>query len=515
MRLADLVAAFSLATDLGLGQPMDHVLRSWRIASQLGDHVGIEADQRGDLYYVATLAWVGCVADTPEVAALFGDDIAFRADSYEVDFAGLPLLGFMLRHIGAGSPPLHRLRLAAGLMTTGGKAVQRGLMSHCLTTARMAERFELGEQVSRPLQQVFARWDGKGVPGDLGGNEIDLPMRLFHLADTIEVHHRTAGSEAAVEVARAKRGTHFDPAVVDAFCAVAQDVLGDPAAEHDWDALISQEPSLQRRLTGAQLDEALEAIADFTDLRSVHRAGHSRATAELAAKAATELGLPESEVATVRRAGLVHDLGLHGIPASILDKPDPLRAAEQERLRMHPYYTERMLAGCEPLARLGEIAALVRERCDGSGYPRGLTAATLPAPARLLAAACAHRAMVEPRAHRPAMTTKQATAELRGEVRAGRLDPTAVDAVLAAAGQPQGKRRIGPSGLTPREIEVLMLIARGASTRQVAKELAITPKTAETHIERIYAKTGATTRSTSTLFALQHGLLGSLEPLDL
>jgi len=514
VRLADLVAAFSLATDLGLGQPMDHVLRSWRIASQLGDHVGIEAHQRADLYYVVTLAWVGCVADTPEVAALFGDDIAFRADSYEVDFAGLPLLGFMLRHVGAGNPPLRRARLAAGLLATGGKAVERGLMSHCLTTARLAERLELGEPVCRPLQQVFARFDGKGVPGDLGGNEIDLTMRLFHLADTVEVHHRTAGADAAVEVARAKRGSHLDPTVVDAFCAVAHDLLGDPAAEHDWDALIAQEPSLQKQLDQAHLDEALQAIGDFTDLRSVHRAGHSRSTAELAAVAAHELGLPESEVTTLRRAGLVHDLGLHGIPASILDKPDPLRSAESERLRMHPYYTERMLARSEPLSRLGEIASLVRERCDGSGYPRGLTAATIPATARLLAAACTYRAMLEPRAHRPATTAKQARAELRNEVRAGRLDATAVDAVLAAAGQPRGKRRAGPSGLTPREIEVLILIARGASTRQVAMQLAIKPKTAETHIERIYTKTGVTTRSTATLFALQHGLLGTLEPLD-
>jgi HD-GYP domain-containing protein (c-di-GMP phosphodiesterase class II) len=296
---------------------------------------------------------------------------------------------------------------------------------------------------------------------------------------------------------------------------VAADVLGDPVAEHDWDAMIGEETSLQRRLTEGQLDDALEALADFTDLRSVHRAGHSRATAELAARAAVEVGLPGSDVTTVRRAGWLHDIGLHGIPSSILDRPDPLPATARERLRMHPYYTERMLARSKPLARLGEIASLVRERSDGSGYPRGLTGATLPATARLLAAACAYCAMVEPRAHRPAMTAKQAAAEIRYEVRTGRLDAVAVDAVLGAAGQLQGKRRTGPAGLTPREIEVLILIARGASTRQVAKDLAIAPKTAETHIERIYTKIGATTRSTATLFALQQGLLGTLQPLDL
>lgn len=513
--MADLVAAFSLATDLGLGQPMDHVLRSWRIAAELGEHAGLEPEDRGALYFVVALAWVGCVADTPEVAALFGDDIAFRADSFDVDFAGLPMFGFMLRHVGAGSPPLHRLRLASSIVMTGGRAVQQGLMSHCLTTARLAERFELGDEVCRPLQQVFARWDGKGVPGDLGGEEIDLPMRLFHLADAVEVHHRTGGVDAAREVARAKRGTHFDPTVVDDFCAIADDVLGDPGAEHDWAALLDREATLQATLTEEQLDAALEAIADFTDLRSVHRAGHSRAVAELAERAAIQQGLPAADVAAVRRAGLVHDLGLHGVPATILDRAGTLRPGEWERLRMHPYYAERMLVRPDALARLGAIASRVRERCDGSGYPRGLTAASIPATARTLAAACSFQAMIEPRAHRAASTPKQAAAELRAEVRAGRLDPAAVDAVLAGAGQPSGKRRLGPSGLTPREIEVLVLIARGGSTRQVAQHLSITPKTAETHIERIYAKTGASTRATATLFALQQGLLGSLEPLDL
>lgn len=515
VRLADLVAAFSLATDLGLGQPMDHVLRSWRIAAELGDQVGIEADGRGSLYYVVTLAWVGCVADTPEVASFFGDDIAFRADSYEVDLAGLPMYWFMLQHIGAGSPPVQRAKLAARLAMTGGKAVQRGLMSHCLTTARLAERLGLGEEVCGPLQQVFARWDGKGVPGDLAGEQIALPMRVFHLADVVEVQHRNGGPDAAIEVAQAKRGTHFDPTVVDAFCPVAHQVLGDPDVEHDWDELIDQEPSLQQRLTGVQLDVALEAIGDFTDLRSLHRAGHARAVSRLAERAAMEQGLPAADVDLVRRAGLLHDLGLHGVPATILDKSGPLSPREWERLRMHPYFTERMLARCEPLARVGAIASLVRERGDGSGYPRGLTAAAIPATGRLLTAACAFAAMIEPRAHRSALSRKQAAAEVRAEVRAGRLDPAAVDAVLAAAGQPRGKRAMRPSGLTTREIEVLVLIARGASTRQVARALGIAPKTAETHIARIYAKTGATTRSTATLLALQHGLLGSFEPLDL
>ena len=514
IKLAELVASFSLATDLGMGLPMEHVLRSWRIAARLGEEFGVADDDRAALYYVITLAWVGCVADTPEVVAVFGDDIAFRAESYEVDFAGLPMLGFMLRHVGAGSPALHRIRLGARLVATGGKAVERGLISHCLSTASMASRLGLGDDVSGPLQQVFARWDGKGVPGDLHGEAIALPMRLFHLADTVEVFHRAKGTAAAVDVARERRGKHFDPTVVDTFCAVAGEVLGDPGEEPDWHALIEREPSLSRRLSTTELDTALEAIADFTDLRSVNRAGHSRAVGDLAALAAELRGLPDHDVATVRRAGLVHDLGLHGIPGTILDKPGPLSATDQERMRMQTYYAQRMMARPPGLAQIGNIASMVHERADGSGYHRGLAGPALPATARVLAAACAYRAMIEPRPHRPAMAPADAAAELRSEVRAGRLDADSVDAVLTAAGQPVKKRRAGPAGLTPREIEVLTLIARGASTRQVAQRLTITPKTAETHIERIYAKIGASTRSTATLFAMQNGLLDSLDPLD-
>src|SRR4029079_10426734 len=176
-------------------------------------------------------------------------------------------------------------------------------------------------------------------------------------------------------------------------------------------------------------------------------------TAELAARAAAFAGLPEADVTMVRRAALVHDIGMHGLPATILDKSGPLSASETERMRMHAYYPERMLARPEPLARIGAIASLTNERCDGSGYHRGLAGTAIPVTGRLLAAACAYCAMIEPRPYRLALSAKEAREELRADVRAGRLDANAVDAVLEAAGQPRGKRPSGPAGLTPREIQ--------------------------------------------------------------
>lgn len=511
--LPELLAAYSLATDLGLGQPMEHLLRAWRIADLLGKHVGLSEDDRAALFYVAVLSWVGCVADTPEVASWFGDDIAFRGGSFEIDFAGLPAMAFMLGRTGTGRPALHRLGLATALVATRAKGIERGLLSHCLSTSVLADRLGLGSSVGTAVRLFFTRWDGTGMPSGVADEEIPLTVRLFHLADVVEVFHRTGGVDAAVEVARARRGTKLDPVLVDVFCAVAPDVLGSITEGPDFHEMIAAEPLLQHRLAGSALDDALEAVGDFTDLRSPSRAGHSRAVAALAGKAAEAAGLPAADVDAVRRAGLVHDIGLHGVPATILDKAGPLTARESERMRVHAYYTERVLGRPAALARIGTIAALTHERLDGSGYHRGLGGAALPATARILAAADAFRAMTEPRPYRPAMSAGAATATLAGEVRAGRLAAEAVDAVLAAGGDVRPRRRTGPAGLTPREVEVLALIARGASTRQVARRLGITPKTAGTHVERIYLKTGATTRSTATLFAVQHGLLDSLEPL--
>lgn len=505
--LPEVLAAFSLATDLGLGQPVEHVLRSWRIATRLADRVGLPEAERQSLFYVAMLAWVGCVADAPEVAAMFGDDIAFRADSFDVDLGGLSGMAFFLGHAGRGGSWPHKARVAGSIVASGGRRVEQGITSHCLSTSTMAEQLGLGDDVGVALRQFFSRWDGRGVPAGLGSEQVMPAIRLFHIANVAEVHHRVNGVDGAVAVVAKRRGGQFDPRLVDAFVRAAPQLLADLDESFDPHAVLRSEIALQQPLGQAGLDRALEVLADFTDLRCAERAGHSRGVAELACTAATSMGLAPADVVTIRRAALLHDVGLHGVPATILGKPGPLTATEWERMRLSAYCTERVLSRPAALSRIGAVAGLVHERADGSGYPRGLAGSGIPATGRVLAAACAFRAMVEPRPHRAPLPSDQAAAVLRTEAAAGRLDPDAVDEVLAAAGKPRRRRAAGPGGLTPREVEVLVLIARGRSTKQVATALGVTSKTAGTHIERIYSKTGASSRATATLFALRHGLI--------
>jgi HD-GYP domain-containing protein (c-di-GMP phosphodiesterase class II) len=235
--------------------------------------------------------------------------------------------------------------------------------------------------------------------------------------------------------------------------------------------------------------------------------GHSAAVAELSAAAASLLGLLPAEVRMQRRTGWVHDFGRLGVSNSIWDKPGSLGAGEWERVRMHLYITERMLHQSAALAPLGAIAVQHRERLDGSGYPRGISGGAISRPARILGAADAYQAMREERPYRAAHPREEAARLLRAEVRSGRLDGDAVEAVLEADGHGARRRREGPAGLTAREVEVLRLLARGLSTKQIAKRLMMSPKTAGNHIEHIYAKIEATNRVTASLFAVQHGLL--------
>jgi len=512
LRLAELVAAWSLATDLGLGLPQEHVLRQCRIALGLAERLGLGEADRAAVYYVAMLAWVGCTADSHELAQQFGDDLALRADAHRVDLAGLPMAGFLLRRVGTGRPPLRRARMAAALVATGGRDAAEAMTAHCQVAAAIARRLELGPEVQQPLLHVFSRWDGTGIPGGTGGEELPAAIRLVHVAAIAEVHHRVGGVDAAIAVARDRAGGQFDPRVVEAFADCARELLDGLAEESSWDAVIAAEPGLAKALAGDRLDAALEAVADFADLKSPWFTGHSRGVARLAAAAAREAGLPAGAVTELRRAALLHDLGRTGVPNTIWDKPGPLTDAEWERVRLHPYLTDRMLANVEALAPARQLAARHHERLDGSGYPRGLTAAALTPADRILAAADVWHALTEPRPYRPARSPAEAAAELRAEAKAGRLDGDAIHAVLRAAGHRAPARRDWPAGLTAREVEVLGLLARGHSNKSIAKQLVVAPKTVSNHVEHIYGKIGVSTRAAAAVFAMQHGLVGSYEP---
>jgi HD-GYP domain-containing protein (c-di-GMP phosphodiesterase class II)/DNA-binding CsgD family transcriptional regulator len=277
-----------------------------------------------------------------------------------------------------------------------------------------------------------------------------------------------------------------------------------------WDAVLEVEPEPRPWLPESRIDATARALADFTDLKSPYTLGHSTGVALLAEAAARRLGCSDSDTTSLRRAALMHDLGRASVSNGIWDKADRLTTPEWERVRLHPYYTERVLEKAPALRPLARLAGGHHERLDGSGYHRGDPAALLPLPSRILAAADAYHAMTELRPHRPARDPETAAGELAKEVKAGRLDREAVSAVLDAAGQ--GKRmpkRDWPAGLSHREVDVIRLAVRGRSNRQIASELFVSEDTVKTHLRHVYEKVGFSSRAGLALFAMENDLLAN------
>lgn len=500
-----MLAALSIAIDLGLGQPGEHVLRSTLIAVRLADRLGLPRPQRDSTYLTTLILWIGCHVDSHEFAQMFGDDIAIRADSYMVEWVGLPYMKFMLSNAAKGDPLPQRLKVMTKMMRGGPKVRTQTQHGHCVAAGLLAAELGLPRQVQAALGNTFERWDGKGGPTGVAGDAIPIEARIGLFADLIEVHHRLGGLDATLRLASERRGTQFDPSVVDAFLADPETILAQP--DDVWSMALAEAPPELTEMGEAELDRIIIALGDFADLKCPFTLGHSRAVAALAAAAGTDMGLSATEVTDVRRAGHLHDLGRIGITSDIWERTQALTPDQWERVRLHPYLTGRILERVGGLGRVARLAANHHECVDGSGYPRGLTAGQLSTGDRVLAAAVAYESALEPRPYRAARTREEAAERLRRRAEAGQLDETAVHAVLGAAGHAPARSKRRDDGLTPREVEILLLVARGASNKEIATQLVLSEKTVRNHVERTYAKLGVKNRVGASLYALEAGLV--------
>lgn len=507
LRLAELMASLSLAIDLGVGQPMEWVMRCCLLAVNLSRTLGLSESEQQDVYYLSLLQHVSCTATATQDAALFGDELAL-AEVFTTDTENpLEAIRLLLDITGKGQPLLQRARRLPGVLLGGKQKASELRTNRCEAAERLAAALGFPLHIQQALWQIYERWDGRGIPNSIKGQNIVLPIRIIHIAQDATTFYLLVGVEATVEVIRRRSGQMYDPELAQAFCRAAPELLASIDTESIWDAVLTAEPGTPVWLSDERFEAAMQAVGDFTDFKSPYTLGHSRAVAELVEAAAHQYGLPKSDGIGLRHAGCLHDIGRVGITSAIWNKGGTLTESEWERVRLHPYYTERIFARSPVLSPLTALAALHHERLDGSGYHRGLAGGSLSAPARLLAAANTYCALIEPRPHRPLRTAEQAADELRREARTGRMDEKAVDSVLNAAGHRIRPARRASTSLSEREIEVLRLIARGLSNRQIGGQLSITEKTVEHHVTHIYNKIGVSTRAGATLFAVQNYLL--------
>jgi HD-GYP domain-containing protein (c-di-GMP phosphodiesterase class II)/DNA-binding CsgD family transcriptional regulator len=513
LRLSEFVATLALAQDNAFGQPLESQLRSCLLATWICEAAEFDDQLRETAYWVALLRYVGCTGHAHEVATVFGDEIAIRAQTLVHDAANpAEVMRDVMEFATAGRTPEARAEIVKLIQETAREWAVYNFSSGCEVADMLVQRLDFGPDVREALRFTFERWNGNGYPAHAQGEAIPLAMRVVHLSHDMEAIARLFSPDHAIEAARDRRDRTYDPALADLFVANGRDWFEQLAETDPWDAVIALEPQPHRILAGAALEDALTVAADFIDLKSPFMGGHSRRCAELAADAARVLGLEEDVVARVRCAALVHDFGSTVVSNSILDKPGPLTRTEFDRVELHPMLTEQMLRRSQALAVLNPVASAHHEKCDGSGYHKRVRADADDLGACVLAATEIYVGLTTERADRLPFPPSDAAVELRQLESQGVLEPRACRAVLVAAGHgepraPSGKRQQHPGGLTRREVDVLRLAARGLTTREIADRLYISPKTADHHIQHIYGKIGTSTRAAAALWAMQHAVV--------
>lgn len=518
IRRADFMMMLAYASDLATGHSRDFALRSCVLAMRIADLGDLPLPLRREAYHLALLRYVGCNADTHLLAATFGDEIALRRGLVGLDMgnraelAKLFVRAFeqLFSHLGQDArEKAVEAALAQALPVS--KAV---LTAHCEVAQRIGERLGLDEELRRNLGQIYERWDGKGLPRGVSGDAVLPAVRLITLAQDAIALSDSIGVDQMAQAVAGRADGPYGTDLATLVSANARELMEGLPEAVDRETILALEPGPPVLLGAAECEEAFLAIADMIDIRMPFTHGHSRAVSALASAAASVIGLPEAEARWLRWAGLIHDIGELVVPVATWMRSEPLSTRERDDARLHPYYGERSLACFGPQG--DAMAALIlrhHERLDGSGYHRKVVGSDLAPAARILAAAEAFQTSREERPHRKALATAEAAEQLRADARGRRLCPDAVEAVLSAAGQPS--RRQPPralAGMTPREIEVLRLIATGLTAKEAAQRLAISPKTLDHHIQSLYGKIGVTTRAAAALYAVEQGLVVAGEP---
>ena len=505
IRVAEVLAAVSLTTDIAAGMSFEKGLRTCAVATGLARRAGAGSAEVRAVFEAALLRSIGCTSYAPELARLFGDDVAFQAWLKRADVGDESVFAAQLAEFGQwAGPGGGRLAhtFAEVLSTVGAEATRNG----CETGRGLAPLLGLSPMSVTALDDVYERWDGRGIPDGRAGDGLSWAGRVVQVAEQAVLAHAAGGVPAAVAEVRRRSGGHLDPAVAALFLAGPRVAMAPLDLPDAIAAVLDAEPDPHVTVPADAVPRLATALARLVDLKSPWLLGHSEHVAGLAENAGRAAGLPDGAVTDLRCAALLHDLGRAGVSAGVWDRPGALTAAETERVRMHPYWTQRILQRVPALAPLAATASSHHERVDGGGYHRGDPDRARPLAARILAAADMFAALTEDRAHRPAYPASEAVRLLIRDADGGGVDPEACRLVIEAAGVSAPRRSL-PDGLTPREAEVLRLAARGLQNRQIGVELSISHRTAGHHLAHIYRKTGRRTRAGLALYDMEQGFL--------
>ncbi|MEQ9569275.1 MAG: HD domain-containing phosphohydrolase, partial [Longimicrobiales bacterium] len=403
--LSDVVASLSHALDLTEGQPRGHSIRSCLLGMHVGRRIGLDAEALSHLYYALLLKDAGCSANAAPVAEAFGsDDHVVKRALKTTNWSNyVSAATYVARHAARGGTPWQKLRHVLGFVRGGGEQARDFMRIRCERGAAIVADLGFPDETAEAVRALDEHWDGRGHPEGLREEEIPLLARICGLAQTAEVFLRNGGVEATTRMLLERRGSWFEPRLVD----VLLDEAGNlpfwrrVSAAHRPAALSGQEPGDRVHwVEVGNLDRVAEAFADIIDAKTPYTYRHSKGVADIGRNIARGLRCDPADVERVYRAGLLHDIGKLGISNRILDKPGRLTEAEFAEVKLHPRYSMEILSHVTAFAELAPAAAQHHERLDGRGYPWGLAGEQLDLVSRIVAVADVYEALTADRPYR-------------------------------------------------------------------------------------------------------------------
>ncbi len=417
LRQSEIIGSLSYALDLTEGLPAGHAQRCCWIGMHIGHELALSDQELSDLYYTLLLKDAGCSSNASRIFALYGcDDLSLKRDFKLMDNDRFyELAKFTWSHIGLGESWRERLSRLMHLVDKGEEIGQELFLTRCEQGADIAEQLGFSPSVCAGIRALDEHWNGKGSPHHLVGEQIPLFARIALLAQVVDVFFAAGGQKAATETVNRRRGSWFDPALVDVFNRIRflpelWDGLTDPNIAQ---RVVALEPlALVRNIDADELDRLTGAFAAVIDAKSPYTFGHSSRVCQYAERIAQQLGLSSPQCNWLRHAALLHDIGKLGVSNAILDKPDKLTDAEFEQVKLHPVYSQDILSKVGIFDSLAPVASGHHERIDGKGYPWGLKGEQIDIATRIISVADVFDAVSAERPYRAAMPLTDALAVL-------------------------------------------------------------------------------------------------------
>ncbi len=420
MSLAEILSAFSFALDMTEGQTPGHSLRACWIGTHLASAIGLSGAALRDVYYAVMLKDLGCSSNAARVSELFlGDDRALKSGFKLIGPTPEDFGAFMMANVGVDADAATRDAAIDHIAANAGTILTEFMDTRCTRGADIARQLRFSEDVAGAIAHLDEHWDGSGLPRGIKGDAIHIGGRIALLAQVADVFFCARGPAAAIAEVQARRGSWFDPALVDAFIDLA-------SADRFWDALAPNvietaifqlEPAALRiEVDEDYLDDIATAFGQVIDAKSPYTGGHSDRVGRFADGIAARMGMVAPQRRTLRRAAMLHDIGKLGVSSAILEKPGKLNDAEWEIMRSHAMLTGAILGRVGMLRDMAMIAASHHERLDGAGYPMQLNAQMISLETRIISTADFFDAVTADRPYRPAMSVDQALAIMADEV---------------------------------------------------------------------------------------------------